>query len=438
MWSHLECLSHLNTMYTYLKKSKLWFILSFVVYTNGGEHPPGHLQPIGSHQPPVGDVMSVNEVPSPEQFFTEYVQPGKPVIFKQAAVNTPAFALWTDDYLSSKYGKIEVDVEEGKKENRSKELFHMPLSKFLNMYNKSDVYLVQSLPKIMRDDVYLLKCLLCGGYTDSIQDSVLWFSNGGTKSVLHFDAIDNINCLISGTKELFMVDKKDKSYIDIDVRKGSFSQVDVDKVDLYKYPGLAKVPWYHGWMDTGDCLYIPYRWFHQVRSYGPRNLAINIWFSHKLTFNSADCNNNPYKDKEFAPLSAFNVSQNFEQDIRAMIVEEINDMPVDEAKWVQIFKTLFLNGISDTADQAKGIDLVKQIFHAVDTNKDALVSPEEVIDGAFEEYQQWLSDLFPTDEEEDEENEDEENKQFEVEEKDEDDFDDEYNSLETGIKHDDL
>jgi lysine-specific demethylase 8 len=57
------------------------------------------------------------------------------------------------------------------------------------------------------DDIYLLKCLLCGGYTDELQDSVMWFSNGGTKSVLHYDAIDNINCLMSGTKELFMVDK---------------------------------------------------------------------------------------------------------------------------------------------------------------------------------------------------------------------------------------
>ena len=62
------------------------------------------------------------------------------------------------------------------------------------------------------DDIFLLKCLLCGGYTDSLQDSVMWFSNGGTKSVLHFDAIDNINCLISGTKELFMVDKVYTNY----------------------------------------------------------------------------------------------------------------------------------------------------------------------------------------------------------------------------------
>ena len=36
---------------------------------------------------------------------------------------------------------------------------------------------------------------------------VMWFSSGGTKSVLHFDdGLDNINCLFRGTKELLFID----------------------------------------------------------------------------------------------------------------------------------------------------------------------------------------------------------------------------------------
>lgn len=298
-----------------IQESFLWFILSFILTSNGSDHPTGHLQPLGSHQPPVGEVLSVDEIPSPQEFFQKYLQPGKPVLFKGAATKIPAYKLWTDDYLSLKYGDLVVDVEEGKKENRSNELFNMPFKLFLKIYNESDVYLVHSLPKAMRDEMFLLRCLLCGGYTDGLQDSVMWFSNGGTKSVLHFDAIDNINCLMSGSKDLFMVDKREKAHINIDSPKGSFSKVDVDKVDLYKYPGLADVPWYKGRMEPGDCLFIPYRWFHQVRSYGPRNLAINIWFRHQFTFNSTDCDNSPHKNKEFAPLSAFEISQNLEENM---------------------------------------------------------------------------------------------------------------------------
>ena len=48
---------------------------------------------------------------------------------------------------------MKFDVEEGKKENRSRELFNMPLDEFLNSYKEKDVYLVASVPKIMQGTV---------------------------------------------------------------------------------------------------------------------------------------------------------------------------------------------------------------------------------------------------------------------------------------------
>ena len=35
---------------------------------------------------------------------------------------------------------------------------------------------------------------------------VMWFSSGGTKSVVHTDNVDNINCLYRGEKQLFFID----------------------------------------------------------------------------------------------------------------------------------------------------------------------------------------------------------------------------------------
>lgn len=55
-------------------------------------------------------------------------------------------------------------------------------------------------------DLSLFPCLSCGGYDRVVTDIVMWFSSGGTKSVLHNDGVDNINCLFSGEKELYMVD----------------------------------------------------------------------------------------------------------------------------------------------------------------------------------------------------------------------------------------
>ena len=40
----------------------------------------------------------------------------------------------------------------------------------------------------------------------------MWFSSGGTKSVVHTDAVDNILCLFRGEKVFVMVDPE--KYVD--------------------------------------------------------------------------------------------------------------------------------------------------------------------------------------------------------------------------------
>ena len=39
--------------------------------------------------------------------------------------------------------------------------------------------------------------------------------------------------------------------------EGSFSDMDVEKVDMEQYGHLAEVPWWRARMEKGDCLYIP-------------------------------------------------------------------------------------------------------------------------------------------------------------------------------------
>ena len=40
------------------------------------------------------------------------------------------------------------------------------------------------------------------GYTDQLTSALVWMSSGGTKSVVHYDDADNLNCLISGKKRM--------------------------------------------------------------------------------------------------------------------------------------------------------------------------------------------------------------------------------------------
>ena len=56
-------------------------------------------------------------------------------------------------------------------------------------------------------ELSLPRSLQCGGFQYQMLQAVLWFSSGGTKSVLHNDQPDNLNCILDGNKEIVFIDK---------------------------------------------------------------------------------------------------------------------------------------------------------------------------------------------------------------------------------------
>ena len=179
-----------------------------------------------------------------------------------------------------------------KKETRNADVRRIPLRKFLAQYNTSDVYTVTDISPGMMRDVELMPFLTCGGFTNLLDMVTMWMSSGGTRSVLHNDDQDNINCLFAGKKRMIFWHPKYRSQItsaeygwhDQNTKPiagggyGAFAKfIDVDAVDLVKYPGWTELEWYDGDMEPGDCLFIPHKWYHTVASF-ERNLAINVWW----------------------------------------------------------------------------------------------------------------------------------------------------------------
>ena len=66
---------------------------------SGPRVPAGHLKPLGSHRQAEGFIESVAGFPHPEEFYNKYVAASKPVLFKGAAKDLPAYKLWTDAYI---------------------------------------------------------------------------------------------------------------------------------------------------------------------------------------------------------------------------------------------------------------------------------------------------------------------------------------------------
>ena len=97
--------------------------LALIVSVNSSDSlrvPVGHLKPLGSHRPPETNLVDdLQEMPSPQEFWTKYVRPSKAVVLRGAAKHGRAFTQWNDEYLKEMFAELEVRLE-AKKEKSSK------------------------------------------------------------------------------------------------------------------------------------------------------------------------------------------------------------------------------------------------------------------------------------------------------------------------------
>jgi hypothetical protein len=192
--------------------------------------------PVFRDSPP----FQLEAFPSPAAFHHDHASGyGVPFVVRGGAAVHPAAALWTDDYLTEHFGDVMVEWEEGKKENRSLDLFEWQLAKYVREYSNLDGYCVCDLNDRMKADFRLPESLICGGYHRRLSSLIMWFSSGGTKSVLHNDVFENINCVLDGTKQLLMINRSLANVIETpaagwDRQSNSAASIDVDAVDLTK------------------------------------------------------------------------------------------------------------------------------------------------------------------------------------------------------------
>lgn len=184
------------------------------------ELPQGHGEELGKHRDSEGHLEILHKLPSPQKFWDEYASVQRPVIFRGAAKNFPAFHLWTDQYLKENYGDLEVKLE------AKQEKDHVPVGErglgrdtirsFLKTYQEKDSYTVSQLPDPLSTQVMVLPFLTCGTFSERILEANLWLSSGGTRSMLHKDADNAINCLLNGTKDWILIhpdNEENVSYI---------------------------------------------------------------------------------------------------------------------------------------------------------------------------------------------------------------------------------
>lgn len=90
-------------------------------------------------------------------------------------MDSPAF--------SENFGQEAIDVEEGKKENRSLATFNFKLKDFITRYKNEDIYMVESLPVKMRGTDSILMSLV---NPETIHESYTSIMLGNFTDFLHF------------------------------------------------------------------------------------------------------------------------------------------------------------------------------------------------------------------------------------------------------------
>ncbi|XP_038077551.1 uncharacterized protein LOC119745333 isoform X2 [Patiria miniata] len=271
----------------------------------------GDGQQLGKHRDPIGHIEVLETLPPPREFWDLYASQRRPVLFRGAARQSPGMHLWSDDYLLKNYGDLKVKIESKAEKDDSptgvKGLGQDTIENFLASYIKRNSYIVSQLPDAMSREVSVLPFLTCGTFRDRILEANLWMSSGGTKSLLHRDADNAINCLYAGRKDWIFIHPSFEDRIPIakeDVEAyGGFALLDPDNVDLERYPAFADVDWSYANIMAGDCLFLPYGYWHQVRSYD-RNQAVSVLFSRLTEVDLSGCHDD---DLHYTPLSEVNM-----------------------------------------------------------------------------------------------------------------------------------
>jgi len=110
----------------------------------------------------------------------------------------------------------------------------------------------------------------------------VWFGTGGTRTPLHFDSYDNLLVQLVGAKYIRLYDQDQTSKLYPSVKsayglQGNMSDIDCECEDFDRHPLAREATYTETLLLPGDCLYIPSRTWHYVRSLSS-SISVNYWF----------------------------------------------------------------------------------------------------------------------------------------------------------------
>jgi lysine-specific demethylase 8 len=228
----------------------------------------------------------------PEEFRKRYALPGKPVVLR--GLKWPALPGWSFEHAKKLYkgkGKTRGYVDLPSTGNPylhaaadHEAQIHLP--SFIDTIADPSIapryYIARILPPHADWGRELLEGLEFPKYPPRrLMKGHLWIGSAGTRSGLHWDYSDNLYCQVLGKKSFQIVAPEDVECVYPNIANLDNSRVDLDELDLEKFPKLARATIHETTLGPGDGFYLPTAWWHSVISLTP-SISINcVWLSKR-------------------------------------------------------------------------------------------------------------------------------------------------------------
>ncbi|XP_055380478.1 bifunctional peptidase and arginyl-hydroxylase JMJD5 [Condylostylus longicornis] len=265
--------------------------------------------------------ISIIDSPTIIDFYEKYFLLKKPVLIRNIINHWPAINKWRNlNYLLKIAGNRHVPIEIGKQytsENWSQKLTKMkdflmrqfvPKSENTNSNDDDENYpeieylaqheLFDQIPEL-KEDIRIPDYCFCidnktnsttnseeSTTTDGIRlnknndiDIKAWFGPENTISPMHNDPKNNILCQVFGRKKIILASPLYNDFLYSHETKmlNNTSKIDAENLDFEKFPLLSNVKFLHLVLQEGECLYLPPKWWHFVKSLN-KSFSVSFWW----------------------------------------------------------------------------------------------------------------------------------------------------------------
>lgn len=235
----------------------------------------GDLAALSSHSRTIDRRANISRTDFLENYYAKNI----PLILTDITKNWSALSLWNPEYLTQKYGQVEIEVQSDRNSDRLYEINveehrkKMCMADYANVVvnegETNNYYMVANNGNIEKTALRgLLEDIeIFPEYLDPQNingTTFFWFGPAGTITPLHHDPINILFVQVYGRKVWKMIPPY-YNHMLYNYR-GVFSEVDCENPDYEKHPLFQKVPIIEVTLHPGDAIFIPVGWWHAVNS----------------------------------------------------------------------------------------------------------------------------------------------------------------------------